>query len=201
MTKRLIGTGTTDATGKVSITYTGVGAGKLQITAEAAGLTSDTYELIDAITMDKGTSSNYNNIWLDNADTTLTRYAEYSEITEAGSSSALLRLGGNYNVSDIGTIEFDFQQVDGATSYSPCYIRSKTGGTNVGSFNLNNLGESVGTWTHIKIVFNGGIATVYSDAQTTGYSISLSTTYDSYSFAFSTPGSMTSLLFKNFVVY
>ena len=42
MARRLIGTGTTDSNGKVSVTYTGTGAGKLQIVEESGSLLSET---------------------------------------------------------------------------------------------------------------------------------------------------------------
>ena len=203
MTRRLLGTGTTDSNGRVSINYTGVGAGKLQIVAVSGTLESNTYELIDAITYDKGTSTQYKDMWT-GTDYTLTRYADYSEITESTSgTSALMRNTGDYNVSNTGTIEFDFMQVDGPTNYSPIYIRTKTGGANVGNVNLNTLGESIETWFHVRIVFDGSsTAKIYTPNSPDGVSISLSTTYDSYGLAFSTPSSgMTTLRFKEFVVY
>ena len=41
--RRLIGTGTTDSQGQVAITYTGTGAGKLDVIAECGDLQSETY--------------------------------------------------------------------------------------------------------------------------------------------------------------
>ena len=59
---RLIGSGTTDANGRVSITYTGTGAGKLQIFAlrddlSTGALTSDTLDLWDLLFYDSGFES------------------------------------------------------------------------------------------------------------------------------------------------
>ena len=56
MARTLIGTGTTDSNGRVSVTYTGTGAGKLQIVAESGTVTSDTYDLWDALFYDSGLS-------------------------------------------------------------------------------------------------------------------------------------------------
>ena len=56
---RLIGSGTTDANGRVSVSYTGTGAGKLQIIAlsgdlSTGALTSNTYDLWDLLFYDSG---------------------------------------------------------------------------------------------------------------------------------------------------
>lgn len=62
MARKLIGTAVTDENGEATITYTGTGAGKLNIVAESGTFLSETYEVVDAIyydtcTMD--TSSRY----------------------------------------------------------------------------------------------------------------------------------------------
>ena len=59
---RLIGSGTTDANGRVSITYTGTGVGKLQIFAlsgdlSTGALTSNTLDLWDLLFYDSGFES------------------------------------------------------------------------------------------------------------------------------------------------
>ena len=54
MARRLIGTGTTNASGIASITYTGTGAGKLHLIAESGDLKSSTYEITDAKYIDDG---------------------------------------------------------------------------------------------------------------------------------------------------
>ena len=62
MARRLIGTGTTNSNGiaTCNTTYTGVGAGKLQIIAVSGDLESETYELIDAILRDGGITGDKN---------------------------------------------------------------------------------------------------------------------------------------------
>ena len=67
MARRLIGTGTTDSNGKVSVTYTGTGAGKLQIVAESGSLLSEIYEIFDCLFKGSGTTTGwYGNVELDN---------------------------------------------------------------------------------------------------------------------------------------
>ena len=61
MARRLIGTGTTDANGKVSVSYEGEGAGVLQIVAESGSLLSETYILDDCYFIETGSpTSGYN---------------------------------------------------------------------------------------------------------------------------------------------
>ena len=50
----LLGTGTTDANGNVTVTYTGVGAGKVQLMAECGTIQSETYVLYDCLIKDTG---------------------------------------------------------------------------------------------------------------------------------------------------
>ena len=93
MARRLIGTGVTnsqgiaimnkDANGNTISGYTGVGAGKLQIVAESGTLQSETYEILDCIFLDRGTSntsSNYTKIncslTLNNGAMVITRTAD-----------------------------------------------------------------------------------------------------------------------------
>ena len=57
MARRLIGVGITDAQGNVAISYTGTGAGELQIVAEHDELTSNTYDLWDLLFYDSGFES------------------------------------------------------------------------------------------------------------------------------------------------
>ena len=54
MARRLIGTGTTDNNGKITVSYTGTGAGKLQLVAVNGNLLSETYVLTDAIFISNG---------------------------------------------------------------------------------------------------------------------------------------------------
>ena len=66
MARRLIGTGTTDSNGRVTIEYTGTGAGRVQLTAETTdgSLSSETYEILDAIFLDWAVTGDKNNNWL-----------------------------------------------------------------------------------------------------------------------------------------
>ena len=58
MARRLIGTAVTDANGEATITYTGTGAGQLNVVAESGTFQSGTYPVWDTIVYDNG-SANY----------------------------------------------------------------------------------------------------------------------------------------------
>ena len=61
MARRQIGTGTTDSTGKITVSYTGTGAGKLQLVAVQGNITSETYTLEDCYFIETGSpTSGYN---------------------------------------------------------------------------------------------------------------------------------------------
>lgn len=74
MARRYLGYGYTNAQGIAKLeydaegtpiehSYTGVGAGKIDIVAESSSLQSETYTILDAIFYDHGITSDYNNSW------------------------------------------------------------------------------------------------------------------------------------------
>lgn len=74
MAKRYLGYGYTNAQGIAKLeydengdplthSYTGVGAGKINIVAESGTLQSEQYELLDALFYDEGIQSSYNQNW------------------------------------------------------------------------------------------------------------------------------------------
>lgn len=69
---RLLGSGVTDANGVASYTYTGAGAGELDLVASTSNpitqssLVSETYELYDTLFYDSGTSAPPENTWVIN---------------------------------------------------------------------------------------------------------------------------------------
>lgn len=74
MARKLIGTGVTDANGEATITYTGTGAGKLNIVAESGTFVSETSTIMDYINYDNGIDGDSSDIWT-GATSSLTRTA------------------------------------------------------------------------------------------------------------------------------
>ena len=77
MARRLIGTGTTDSNGRVTIEYTGTGAGRVQVTAETTdgSLSSETYSRYDVLFKDIVTEDDYT-AWTYSQNTTISRASE-----------------------------------------------------------------------------------------------------------------------------
>ena len=110
MARRLIGTGTTDSNGKVSVTYTGAGAGKIQIVAESGSLLSETYELIDGTVMDRGTSTDHNDSLWNNTDW-FTRGDDSTSVNYTNTGSAVSRLlASRISYTSEFAIEFDLSE-------------------------------------------------------------------------------------------
>ena len=66
MARRQIGTGTTDSTGKITVSYTGTGAGKLQLVAVQGNLVSETFTLYDCIYYHNGVTNPFENSYVAN---------------------------------------------------------------------------------------------------------------------------------------
>ena len=123
MARRYLGYGYTNSQGIAKLeydadgeplthSYTGVGAGKLDIVAESGSLQSETYAIYDCIVFDNAISSDYNDIWtLTNAD--LTRASTYSRLSETttGTTGYIVAVFPN-----VTTIEFEVLQEDGGFS-------------------------------------------------------------------------------------
>ena len=102
MARRLIGTGTTDSNGKITVSYTGTGAGKLQLVAVNGNLVSETYELYDTIVHETQlTSTKSYNISLNDTDF----YLEFTvHPTTESDATAYLNIGDGTNTLNIGDI-------------------------------------------------------------------------------------------------
>lgn len=152
------------------------------------------------IITDVGTTSNHNDIWtLSNA--TLTRNASDSTLLETTATG--YAMNNSYNkIPPNSVVEFDICQTDGASNSAPIYIRNDGGGTSLSSITYDNLGASIGDWVHIKMVFNNtDTITVYSDKLSESFTKTLSATSTNYRVMFYCGGDMTTIKFKNFVVY
>lgn len=198
MARRLIGTAVTDSNGEATITYTGTGAGKLNVVAESGTFQSEIYELIDATILDNATSSSYNDVWYNQQNAVNTRGDTYSEITENG-GTAILRLKSANSIDKTNIcVEFDVWQ-DGATSNNFMSFVNTTTSTYTGTYNLGNLNLQTETWNHIKLVIDSnGVVTPNG---MTAQQKTLSVNTDKMLFCFLTNGDITIIRFRNFKVY
>ena len=83
------GTVTTDSTGTATISYTGTGIGEVNITVKYGMLLQETYEVIDAIFVDNGTSASHNdNGWVSSGNSiSMVRGDEYTTLHSSVTSS------------------------------------------------------------------------------------------------------------------
>ena len=91
MARRLIGTAVTDANGEATITYTGTGAGKLDVVAESGTFVSEPYEVLDCTFLDIATTGKKNSNW--NKGSALTVSDPSDEGTTFSASSSTLNSG------------------------------------------------------------------------------------------------------------
>ena len=165
MARRLIGTGTTNAQGiaTCNTTYTGVGAGKLQIIAVSGDLQSETYEVYDCIFRDGGITG----------DSNYTAFYNYAAFNPQVSSTGTLLTNSttstaNYfanidSTSDLYDftapfcVEFDIVSFE--ATYTGIQI-TETGETGVIK-NFSQLGITGAC--HLKVVVNGTQILYYVD--------------------------------------
>ena len=155
MTKRLLGTVTTDSQGKATLEYTGTGAGKLQLTAEKGNLVSETYELTDAQFISDGNLNcsangqvtiNNDTYTLGLIDTSNYGFVYYST-SNVGSNKWIWLSEGN-------TTEFEILGKTGTVSLR--FDGSMTNDT-IWSINI--------TTGKVRIVHNGSTVSIYVDGE------------------------------------
>lgn len=148
MVRRKIGEALTDANGVASITYTGVGAGKLQLIAKCGEIESEIRNIYDCLLYDAGISSNYNNsAWINTGSNAVNRsrgtsYTTISKQTEA--SAALTYI--NRALVDGDTIEMDVY-VDGEENSK--FIDFRVGSSGKINVYTNHADVGVGEWVHL----------------------------------------------------
>ena len=197
MARRLIGTGTTDSNGRVTIEYTGTGAGRVQVTAETTdgSLSSETYEILDAIFLDWAVTGDKNDNWInysnrltvetDDTGTLLTGYAS--------SNGYYFANGDNPFIFSDYTCEFDVVEIAGSSRWY--HQNSNTNNENV--FVLNTWINSA---CHVRITVEDGVATLYvDDVQKTTFNLTVESPYE-LGFRF-TNGTSNTLKYKNFLIY
>ena len=92
MARRKIGEGTTDNNGRITVSYTGTGAGKLQLVAVNGNLVSETYTLYDSLFNGKNTTTGwYGNVEVDSGRV---KWTVPSTNKYAGCNDATILAGG-----------------------------------------------------------------------------------------------------------
>ena len=207
MAKRLIGTATTDNNGVATLTYTGTGAGEVDLTAcyedEDTGsrIQSEIYEVLDCKWYDFGTDST-NNIWLNSSTMTVNYGDDCATLTETTSgTTGVLVTDTNHYIQPNDVFEFDFMQVDGSRVYAPIYIRNKTNGVSLSNFHLSHINQQINTWIHLKCQIIDTILYIYVDDNPTPVERPMSNTDTDYRLYLNTPTDITTLKYKNFKVY
>lgn len=152
MARKLIGTAVTDENGEATITYTGTGAGKLNIVAESGTFQSEIYAVWDCKYYDNAILSDHNDSMWNMSSATFTRLDDYSSLT----TGTLWLL----NITDDCTIDFEIMQVDGVVGNGLFNIYDNSGLT---YFSLQHLGLTnsvIGTWLNLRLRIVDGNATL-----------------------------------------
>jgi hypothetical protein len=212
-----IGYGITDENGECTLdhnmdgeslshSYTGTGAGKIDIVASldpnvsssGEGTVSQEIYVIDAIYKDTGIDGTASDIWYNQQNAVNTRGAEYSEISENG-GTAILRLKTTNSIDKTNIcVEFDVWQDGSATNNFMSFVNTSMG-TYSGTYSLSQLNLQTETWNHIKLVVDSsGVVTPngITSAQKT-----LNVNTEKMLFAFLTNGDITKVRFKNWCIY
>ena len=200
MANRLLGTGVTDANGVASMTYTGVGAGKLQIIAETENISSDEYELIDAIWYDRATINNHNTWNTQNLGDSLQYTDDYTTFGWNGNSSSGAMILRNV-VTDVSfvNIEMDIKYQINTNENPNVFTLRALGGTLKLYYRMNDLNLNDNEWHHIKISIRGLTSTLEVDGVTIGNKNITDNTWYAIQLQVSVLDAL--LSFKNFMVY
>ena len=209
MAKRYLGYGYTNAQGvakleydssgnALSHSYTGVGAGKVDIVAESGSLQSETYSILDCTKCDTCTTSDSTKTTFDTVDanSSFTRYSEYGELTEVNTgTTALLKLSG---LSSGTVVEFEVYQVDGVNTTAIFAIYSTN--TYKTIFTLANLNLAVATWHTMRLTLEDGKATL-TDINNTSSTKTNTFSGTANQLRFSTGDDNTKIRIRNLKVY
>ena len=157
--KKLIGEGITDSNGEASYNYVGVGAGKIDFSAESGILSSETYSLIDSLFYQEGTSEPPTNTWVVNGFT-----PSYSSDGTTLTSTTFATCFAN--LKDTGVNPFDFNspfavEIDIVSFNSSNLDFQLYDNTNNATRSASALGITGGN--HLKIVNDGTSVKYYVD--------------------------------------
>lgn len=102
MARRLIGTAVTDSNGEATITYTGTGAGKLNVVAESGTFQSTPYPVTDCIVKEDSdvTASKTYNTTINDVDF----YLEFTVCPPTNSATSYVVIGDSSNNIHIGDL-------------------------------------------------------------------------------------------------
>lgn len=173
MARRLIGTAVTDSNGEATITYTGTGAGKLNVVAESGTFLTKTYSVNDCVFYDKGTSGTPNPKWrkFSNSSTisstsnglTLSSGASDSEYFTPNPTNVSSSSYADFTIWDNFCVEFNVKgRVGGSASYSSdtqFQLRKTTGTTE----NVVIIDDMIGK--HIKVTYSNSTMNIWIDGQ------------------------------------
>lgn len=190
----------TNSNGVATYTYQGIGSGEIEVQVKIDSFVSETLNVWDTLKYDNGTINSHNDIWdYDSTKTVLTRYDEYSSITEKVSGTDARMYCKNLPTS--ATIDIELCQMDGDVSQGGLNFYSDYAYINY--FALANLGYTssiLGQWVRLRVSYGNGSFTVTSLDDPTK-TITKQYTGDITSFSPSTNATITEHRFRNMKVY
>ena len=156
---------------------------------------SETYETIDAIFRDGGTSSDHNDNWTAQSQLQVVRGDNYTTLSETGTASAYYRANNGNEFIDDFVIEFDLHSIPNNKNY---WLFTGTLDT---SFRMDNL--NISTDAHIKMVVTGLTYLIYVDDTQLGSerAITNRSATDGLQFRFQLNDGANDLKYSNFVIY
>ena len=197
MARRLIGTAVTDANGEATITYTGTGAGQLNVVAESGTFVSETYSIHDCLFADRGDGTLNSNWGWYNTTGSASITSNGISISNTGSVFGVFYADdpnktGRYDWETPHCVEFD---VVSSTDFSKALIYYFDGNYQgfINSFSNFNIQNG----SHVKIVNTGERVELFVDGVSKQAS-NRSMTPDWVGFRLNSGGD---LVFKNFEIY
>lgn len=164
MARKLIGTAVTDENGEATITYTGTGAGKLNIVAESGTFQSEIYGLTDAIFYDTCTTGTVPNMVKKSAGSTIMSSDENGLYCENPLTTGTIYLGLDKEQSsqsitdwiDWCDVAFEFEYVS-HTGNVVFQLRPQS--SSVIQYALNNCSNG----DIIRVEYSNGVVNVFKN--------------------------------------
>ena len=189
-------TAVTDKDGVCSVSYTGKGTGELNIQV-SRGLLSETYEVLDCLYVDIGTSSNHNDAkWSQwsNYPSTVTRETDSTLIVKSSEDTI------GYHIFDFSSftfsaIEFDLY-VDSSVNNNVIFQVRNSGRSVRKQLALSNFSLTANQWVHFKLDFANEVISNDVNSHTV-----VLNNQDATRFYFAVQTNQDGLRYKNFVVY
>jgi hypothetical protein len=208
MTRRLIGTGTTDAQGRCVIEYTGTGAGLVNLQAEYSNekdtIMSPIRNIYDVQYKDLGGVNGNDTDWTVSGmsvdRTTDTTCTILTQTTPSTFTSRYLNIGKYTNRPLV--IEADISIDTGSDTKTGQMISVRYGASSTGSANwsASNLGITTPDWHHIKIIVTETTATLTID-NTREISRDITVNPNRFYFILNQDTSNSVIKYRNLIVY